>query len=410
MDHKKKRSRLYLSLVALLLIAGALTITFWPQPVMVDLGQVRRGPMSVTIDEEGRTRVRDAYVVSTPVAGRLLRVQVDPGDRVLRGETVIAHMRPGNPIALDVRTREQARAGVAAAEAALRVARADLNAAMAHRDLTRTDQARTGQLAKQGMTTEAAVDRARQEALIAQAQVDTAEAAIAMRQAELANARAQLIGFDEHSPSVAVGSDSDDIPIIAPATGRILRIMQRSETTLPAGTAIMEIGDVGGDLEVEVDLLSSDAVQVSVGDRVIIDDWGGAIPLDGEIVRVDPFGITTYSALGVEEQRVTAVVRLNSPATAHEGLGHGFRVEARIVIWEDDDTLMVPVSALFRERGQWTVFRLENGKAMRQAVQLGSNNGVDAQLLDGLAEGDQVVLYPSSSLSDGQQVRQRQVD
>lgn len=410
MARKRKRSRVYLTIGAVVLVLAVIAAAFWPRPTMVDTGAVTRGTMSVTIDEEGRTRVRDAYVVSTPVAGRLLRVQVNPGDAVLRGDTVVAHMRPSNPTALDVRTREQARAAVDAAEATLRVARADLNAATANQDLSESELQRTEQLAQRGITTNAELDRARQQARIAQANVDTAEAAIAMRQAQVANAKAQLIGFDDRGLATAIESVSDDIPITAPASGRILRIMQQSETTLPAGTPIMEIGDVRADLEIVVELLSTDAVQVATEDRVIIDDWGGPAIIAGKVVRVDPFGVSKLSALGVEEQRVTAVIGITSPAETYAGLGHGFRVEARIVIWEDSDTRVVPASALFRDRGKWAVFRVENGKAAHQPITLGHNNGVDAEVLDGLDEGDQVILYPSSSLSEGMRVRQRKID
>ena len=172
----------------------------------------------------------------------------------------------------------------------------------------------------------------------------------------------------------------------------------------------MEIGDVGGDLEVIVDLLSTDAVQVSAGMRVIIDEWGGQAPIDGEVVRVDPFGVTTFSALGVEEQRVNTVIRLTSPVEFFKGLGHGFRVETRMVTWEADDVLSVPASALFREQGEWAVLRVEQGTTALQTVQIGRNNGVQAQVLSGLEAGDSVVLYPASGLSEGQRVRQREID
>ncbi|NND43040.1 MAG: RND transporter, partial [Silicimonas sp.] len=212
MAKAKKRSRLILTTVALLLVAGALAVAFWPRPTMVDIGEVTRGNMRLTIDEEGRTRVRDAYIVSTPVAGQLQRVSVQPGDPVVRRHTIVAHMRPTNPAALDVRTREQAQAAVTAAQAALRVARADLNAAIANRDLAETELSRTEQLVDRGISSEAALDRARQSARVMQANVDTAEAAIAMREAEIANAQAQLIGFDDHGLATAIGSASDDIP------------------------------------------------------------------------------------------------------------------------------------------------------------------------------------------------------
>ncbi len=411
MARARRRSRLILSVVALILIAGALAAAFWPRPVMVDLDAVTRGPMTVTIDEEGRTRVAEAYVVSTPVAGRLQRVEVDPGDPVMRGETIVAHMLPTNPAALDVRTREQALAAVQAAEAALRVARADLNAAVAHRDLAETELARARELSERRIASEATYDRARQNFRVAEAEVETAEAAISMREADLANARAQLIGFDDQGLANAVGNTrSDDIPLYAPAHGRILRIIQQSETTLPAGAPIMEIGDVEGELEVVVELISSDAVQVAIGDRVIIEDWGGLLPLDGVVRRIDPFAITKFSALGVEEQRVPVTVAFTGSPEERALLGHGYRVEARIVVWRKEDAVRVPASALFRSDDAWAVFVAENGAAAMRPVEIGRNNGVVAEVLDGLEPGQSVILYPSTTVADGTSIAPRDSD
>ncbi|MEM1066133.1 MAG: HlyD family efflux transporter periplasmic adaptor subunit [Pseudomonadota bacterium] len=377
---------------------------------MVDFGNVTIGPMMVTIDEEGRTRVAEAYVVSTPVAGRLQRVQVDPGDPVVRGETVVAHMLPTNPAALDVRTREQADAAVQAASAALRVGRADLNAAIANRDLAQTELSRTEQLAERQIASQAALDRAQQNLRISEAAVETSEAAIAVREAELANARAQLIGFDDQGLAAAVGNaGSDDIPLYAPADGRILRVIQQSETTLPAGAPIMEIGDIEGELEVVVDLLSSDAVQVAVGNPVLIEDWGGPDTLAGEVSRIDPFGITQFSALGVEEQRVPVTVALTGPPESRRALGHSYRVEARIVIWEDGAALRVPSSALFRTGENWAVFVAENGRAALRTIEIDRNNGITAEVVSGLSDGDRVILYPSVALSNGSLIAERVV-
>ena len=407
MAKAKKRSRLVLTTTAVLLVAGGLATAFWPRPAIVDMGVVTRGTMQLTIDEEGRTRVRDAYVVSTPVAGQLQRVSVQPGDPVQRGKTIVAHMRPTNPAALDVRTREQAQAAVTAAQAALRVARADLNAALANLDLAQTELSRTQQLVERGISSKATFDYARQTARVAQANVDTAEAAIAMREAEIINAQAQLIGFDDPRLAAVLGPSEDDIPLYAPADGRILRVIQESETSLPAGAPIMEIGNIENDLEVVVDLLSTDAVQVSVGDHVSIVDWGGPNDLAGQVERVDPFGITRFSALGVEEQRVNAVIAFASPSKEYPGLGHGFRVETRIIVCEADDTLTVSASALFRSGGDWAVFVVQDGKAQLRLVEIGPNNGITAQVTGGLTQGELVILYPSSGLSGGMSVTKR---
>jgi len=342
------------------------------------------------------------------VAGRLLRVRVEPGDSVVRGETVVAHMRPTNPAALDVRTREQAEAAVEAAEAALRVARADRNAAMARHDLARGELDRIERLAEREIASPAALDRARQEARIAAAAVETAEAAIAMREAERSNARAQLIGFEDRGLAAALDANApDDIPVRAPADGRILRVFQESETTLPAGSPIVEIGDIEGGLEVVVELLSSDAVQVAEGDPVVIDDWGGPEALSGEVTRIAPVAETKVSALGVEEQRVPVTVALDCPPEDRCSLGHGYRVEARIVVWRRDDALQVPASALFREGGGWAVFAAEAGEAILRPVEIGRTNGEQTEVLSGLDAGDAVVLYPSAAVEDGSAIAQR---
>lgn len=404
----KRRSRLILTLAVLAIAGGALALAFRPRPVMVDMGEVARQHMMVTIDEEGRTRVRDSYVVSTPVAGLLLRVDMVPGDPVVRGETIVAHMRPTNPAALDVRTREQARTAVTAAQAALRVAQADLNRAIADRDLAKANLERTRKLLETNTVSQAALDRAIREARAADAVVETAEAAIAIREAELDNAEARLIGFDDSSLYNAIGTPgSDDIPLHAPATGRVLRIIQQNETTLPAGAPIMEIGDVADDLEVVVELLSSDAVQVREGYRVLIQDWGGGGSIEGMVSRVDPFGFTKTSALGVEEQRVVTTIDLTGSTGDQDKLGHGYRVEARIVTWEDEDALTVPSNALFRADGGWAAFSVEEGIAKRKPVEIGQNNGIFAQVLSGLDEGDTIILYPSPGIEDGTRVARR---
>ncbi|TLP48367.1 HlyD family efflux transporter periplasmic adaptor subunit [Cohaesibacter sp. CAU 1516] len=405
----KRKSRSFLTIAALLVTAAALTYAFWPRPLMVDMDVAKRGAMIQTINEEGRTRVHDAYVVSSPVAGRLMRVEAKPGDAVIRNETVVAQMRPLNPAALDIRTREQARAAVTAAEAALRVARADLNKAIADLEFADSEWQRSKQLAAKGSESQAALDRKQSMVRSASAIRDTAEAAIAMREAELANTRARLISFDDPQPTSAQ-ADDHAIPLKAPTTGHILRVIQQSETTLTAGTPIMEIGNIENDLEVVVELLSTDAVQVSPGDRVIIEDWGGEATLSGEVERVDPWGFKKFSSLGVEEQRVNAVIQFTGPRDTRLRLGHGYRVEVRIVIWESDGSLIIPSNALFRDGEDWAVFKVIDGKAQQARVNIGRNNGIKAQILDGLKEGDPIILYPSAGITNGVKVAQRTME
>ncbi|MCB1365994.1 MAG: HlyD family efflux transporter periplasmic adaptor subunit [Rhodobacteraceae bacterium] len=410
MAARKKRSRPVLTLAAIALVAAVLAVAFWPRPSLVDMGTVRVGHMALTIDEEARTQVHEPYVVSSPVAGELQRVEIVPGDRVVSGQKV-AEMRPANPAALDVRTREQARAAVEAAEAALRVARADLKAAEATRDYARSELTRIRKLVERGIVSQAALEKAEQEARVAEARADTLNATITMRKAEVDNALAQLIGFDDLGLAAAFETgtvNSPSIPIRAPIEGTILKVLHKSETALPAGEPILEIGNVERDLEVVAELLSSDAVRVEKGDRVIITNWGGP-ELDGVVARIDPYGFTKHSALGVEEQRVETIIGFSGETGHGSNLGHGYRVEVRIVVWERDDARIVPSSALFRDGNGWAVFAVRDGRAALTPVEIGRNNGIEAELLDGLEPGDRVVLFPSSDLRDGAAVAQRQV-
>ena len=296
-----------------------------------------------------------------------------------------------------------------AAEAALRRARAERDRAVADKELADEELGRARQLREARTVSQAALDSAIREARAATAALHTAEAAIAMREAELASKRASLIGLDDQGPTGDRGS-ANAIAIHAPATGRVLRVIQESESTLAAGTPVLEIGNVDEDLEVLVELLSSDAVQVSPGDRVLFEGWGGPDALSGVVERVEPWGFTKVSALGVEEQRVNTIIRFTDPPEVRAKLGDGFRVEAKIVVWEDEDALIVPSSALFRDGQDWAVFVAADGTARLRQVEIGRNNGVEAQLLGGLEPGERVVLYPASELADGTRVSERAVE
>ncbi len=413
MAGKKRYSRSILTVAASLAIAGILLAAFWPRPMLVDLATVKRGDMIVTINEEGRTRVKEPYVVSSPVAGELQRVTVLPGDRVVGGETIVARMSPANPSALDVRTREQAIAAVSAAEAALRVARADLNAALATDVFAQSELERTQKLVDKGIASKVAMERSEQAAKIAKANLDTVQAAISMREAELANARAQLIGFDDAGLAQALEDNerpSYSIPMRAPIDGTILKVIHKSETTLPAGEPILEIGDIEGDLEVMAELLSSDAVQVSEGNRVIITNWGGPGDLSGSVSRIDPYGYTKYSALGVEEQRVETTIQFDGPSEDRGTLGHGYRIEVQIVVWAQEDVVIVPSAALFRQGQNWAVFANADGRAVLREVEIGRNNGIEAQVLSGLEPGESVVQFPSANLTDGARIAERKLE
>ncbi len=394
---------------SLLLVALFLAYAFWPRALNVDMGTVTRGPLMVTIDEEAKTRVREAYMVSAPVTGRLLRIEVEPGDVVTGGESVIARMLPTIPTMLDVRTEEQAKASIEAAEAALAFAKAELKRIAADSDYAALEVTRTRKLHEQETVSQAALDRATRAWRAASAALETGKAGVAMRKADLQNAQTMLMTFSEAEEiSFASNPHSEkSIPIYTPISGRILRVVQESETIIVAGAPILEIGDLKGGLEIAAELLSTDAVKVTPGDRVIIDKWGGDTPLHGIIEKVEPWGFTKFSALGVEEQRVNAIIKITDGPEARSRLGHGFRVEVKIITWENDNALKLASSAIFRSNGNWAVFKVNNGRAKLTTITPGYNNGVDAEIVEGLAEGDAVVLYPGNRIFDGARVKRR---
>ena len=400
-----KISRNFITLGTILVLVVALIYAFWPNPTLVDVGLVGNNPMIVTIAEEGKTQVHEAYIVSTPVAGKLLRVNFEAGDKVVGGESIIGSILPIRPSLLDARDIKQAQANVSAAQAALVLAKADLDKAVADQQLADIQLQRMEKLFEVGAISKAELDKSVNVASTSGAVVRNANAAIAVREAELVAARAPLGNYNGAGQlEDVIGAE---ISILAPVTGRVLRVMQKSESTLPAGAAIMEIGNVESNLEVLVELLSSDAVQVSLGNRVIIKDWGGAEELQGVVQRIEPRGFTKVSALGVDEQRVNVIVKFVDPPENFKKIGHGFRIQAEIVIWEENNVLVVPSSALFRIGKEWNVFIITNGKAKIRRVGIGRNNGIEAQVTEGLDSGDQVVLYPSSSLTDGTKVSNR---
>lgn len=402
---KKKKSRMLILSVLAAAVLALLLWAFWPRPLPVDFGEVSRGPVRVTIDEEARTEVRNTYLVAAPFAGRLLRIEAEPGDEVIAGKTVIARMLPVLPAVLDQRSRDQAAASVDAAMAAVRLARADLERARAAEALAVSSFERQEKLFRSETVSVAALDAARQERQAAAAGRAAAEAALSMRRAELVNARALLESLPDMD--AAPGEQTAPVLLRAPVSGQILQVFEQSETTLSPGQPVLEIGNIRDDLEIVIDLLSADAVRVAPGTPVRIEGWGGDGVLAAEISRTEPAGFTKYSALGVEEQRVKSYASFLSPARDRAGLGHGFRVEARIVVWEKEDALTVPSSALFRQDGGWALYLVEGGRARLKKVSVDQNTGRVAALATPLAEGAKVILYPGPEISDGTAVTPR---
>jgi HlyD family secretion protein len=386
-----------------LLIAG-LFYAFLPQPVWVDLGVVTRGTLHVTVDEEGKTRVKDVYVVSAPLTGRALRITKKVGDEVIAGETVLATIEETDPSFLDVRTKAQALAQVRAAEAAKKLAKAELERAQADREFARAELKRARELVKDKTISQSAFERTELEFKSREAAVGVAQAALRVKNFELESARASLIEPDmiekqDKSPRCCVH-------VRAPVSGRVLRILHESEGVVEAGTPLIEIGDPK-QLEVVVELLSTDAVKVKGGAEVVIEEWGGGPTLMGRVRRVEPYGFTKISALGIEEQRVNVIVDFTDPPERWRLLGHGYRVETRSLVWRGKNVLRVPVSALYREGDSWAVFVFTGDRAQERRVKIGQRNTLEAQVLDGLKPGERVVLHPSDQVNDGVRITPR---
>ena len=383
-------------LLALVVVGGLLALALWPTRVDVDAGTVTRGPLVVTVDDEGRTRVRDRYVVSAPVGGRVLRIDLEPGDRVTRG-MVVAQVRPEAPPLLDARTRAEAQAAADAAQAALGHARAEEQRARTALAQVQSDLARIRELARSKVVSAQELETREADARIAEESVNSATFAVRAAASDLQAAQARL----RQPSSEAAGRV---VPVSSPVDGVVLKRLRESESVVPPGDPLLEIGDPDR-IEIVADLLSTDAVRVKPGARAIVDNWGGPQPLDARVRRIEPSGFTKISALGVEEQRVNVILDFTDPATARAALGDGYRVEVRVVIWEASDVLKVPTSALFREGTQWAVYVVDGGRARRQPVTLGHQTGQEAEVVSGLAAGTVVVLHPGDTLTDGARIR-----
>lgn len=360
------------------LAAAFVAYMLWPRPLEVDAVAVTRGDVIEELVDEGRTRMHEVYVVSAPVAGRVLRVAIEPGDTVTDGE-IIARMSRAAAGFLDTRSDLQARA-------ALNAAQANARAAAAQADLARRELVRARQLAAARLVAEAAIDEATARAAAAEAGLQAAEA-------EVVRSRSVLLAPER--------VDGSMVAIRAPAAGRVLRVPQESEAVIAAGTPLIEIGDPS-QLEVVAEFLSQDAVRMRAGAAATIDNWGGP-PLAARVERIEPVARTKVSALGVEEQRTNVVMAL-LPSSETARLGHDFRVDARVVVAERRATLRLPLGALFRVGEQWAVFRIESGRARQVAVQVGESDGRYRAVVEGLSEGDVVVLFPGSAVVDGVRV------
>ncbi len=394
--------RIALWTILALIVAAGIAYAFRPRPVAVDLMIAVKAPFVVGITEQGETRVRDIFRLSAPVTGRNQRIELDVGDYVEANKTVVTHIEPIDPSILDVRSQIQAVADVQAAEAAQAYAAAELDSANINLEFATSELERMKRLQQNSTVSLRSLELANRDHKAGAAAVRIAEASLKMRNFELARIRAQLI-----SPLEALSQREhrNALPILSPVSGQVLQVFHESEGVVQAGTLLVEIGDPK-DLQIEVDLLSSDAVRVEEGQRVDISNWGGQGILEGIVERTEPYGFKKVSALGIDEQRVNVIVGLASPTEQWRRLGHGYQLDARIIIWEGE-VLQLPLTALFRKEGRWAIFVAKDGVAELRFVEIGRRNDFDVEITGNLEKGELVVIYPGDQIADGVAVEPR---
>jgi HlyD family secretion protein len=370
-----------------------------PEVVPVDIATLARNPLEVTVNADGMTRIKNVFEVSSPVTGRVLRSPVQIGDAVIEDETIVVRIEPGEPAFLDERARAQAEAAVAQAEAAQLLAEASLRAAEADLNSAQRQFDRIYALHEREASSDAQLDQVEVALDVAAAQFDSARATLRMRDSELTAARAVLIEPDGKANADDMAGDCC-ISLTAPVSGQVLSVVNESARTVAAGTPLLTIGP-RGDLEITVDLLSTDAVRIAAGAEAYVERWGGTDTLAATVTKIEPAAFTKVSALGIEEQRVKVLLDFVTPAEERPALGHNFRVYLRIVEWRSDDVLTLPISALFREDGDWAVFVVEQDMARLREVDIGRRNTDFAQVLGGLEPGDVVITHPSDRVEDG---------
>jgi HlyD family secretion protein len=363
----------------------------------VTVARAARGPMQVTVDEDGETRVRDRFTISAPVSGRVQRIEIEPGDPVVRGTTVLARITPAAAPLLDPRTSGELKAAVDAATATVGQARAERQRAATTLERARSLLRRQQELLKAGAVASDTLEDA-------ETAVATGEEAL--RAAEFTEQRAEYEVQVARARLAAPAASGRVVEIVSPVNGVVLKRYRESESVVPVGDPLLEIGEPGR-MEIVADLLSTDAVRVMPGAAVLIEQWGGGHTLHGRVRRVEPSGFMKVSALGVEEQRVNVIVDFTDPSEAAR-LGDGYRVEVRVVLWQEKDVVKVPVGSLFRQGEDWAVFIVDEGRVRRQVVQLGQRNDNEGQITSGLDAGTVVVLHPPDTLTDGMAVTVRE--
>ena len=390
----KLRRKHIIPIVIVAIVLFLIVRAFMPSPVLVDTATAEVGPMRVTISEEGRTRVKQRYLITAPASGRLARPELKEGDRIGKG-VELARITPSP---LGSRESAEARARIETAEALFREAEANVARARVEQEEAVRGRERAEKLATSGSISRERLERAVHAATVAERSLESSLFRHRAAVSEHEVAQAALLALREER-----GDAKAILSVVAPVDGRVLRLFEESERVVAAGTPLLEVGDPG-DMEVTIDVLSTDAVRVGVGQTVWIEEWGGSDPLTGKVSRIEPAAFTRVSALGVDEQRVNVIVDLDE--TPPE-LGDGYRVTGSIVVWEKQDALQVPSSALFRMDERWGVFIVEDGVARTREVAVGQKNGIEAEILEGIVEGEVVILHPGVRVSDGMGVESR---
>ena len=385
---------------------GLLIFAFLPEPIKVDTVEVSRSDLLVTIEGEGKTRIHDIYVVSAPVDGRVTRITSEPGDLLVAGETVIANMHPANPQFLDKRSETQAKADVDGAKAALALATARVKQVKAQLDFDLADYKRTEELFKTKSVSKAGLERAELSLKTLRAELETAESNQQVMQSRLQSAKVRLMQPDNLELASNGEEQNCQLCIHSPVDGRLLRVLHKSEGIVPVGTPLVEIGDPT-DLEVNIEMLSTNAVKVKVGDQALIKRWGGEQDINAIVRVIEPSGFTKISALGVEEQRVNIILSLTDPIEKWKNLGDAFRVEAAIIIGRAENIITVPLSALFRQNEIWSVFKVVDGMAVLQSVEVGKRNDQKVEIILGLSEGEEIIIHPGNNIEENIKVVRR---
>ncbi len=389
-------------IITAVIVVAALAYGLKPQPALVETAVIEKGQFQVTINEEGITRVKDRYVISAPVSGYVRRIDLDIGDTVEK-QQILTQLEPLRSNVLDPRNRAEAEARVAAANSALLVAQQQAEAAKVDADFANQEFERKQKLKAKGFISEEELHASQTEKRRADAVLRSARFSVDVAKYDLQAANTLL------QYSAAQKTDGvlrEHVPIESPVNGSVLSIHRKSEGVVNAGTPLLEVGDPAA-LEVAVDVLSFDAVNIAPGMEVSLQRWGGD-SIKGAVRVVEPVGFTKVSALGVEEQRVWVIVDLVSPRDQWQRLGDGYRMDATFLVWQADNVVIAPNASLFRLNNEWQVFKLVDGEVQQQQVTVGKRNGLHAQILKGLAPGDEVVVHPDSELKDGGEVTVRE--